>query len=357
MTGSCGGWDGGLGLRLGHEGMMLNLGGVNATELAQLDFFSLGAVGEEFTVAYKLNYLENGGKYYGAEIEIWAGPASGTLTKVAPFAIKDSRVSYDSEKGAFIVNYDIVDSAEKFAPDCTVAAMGAFNGSCEFTIVKVEVLDSAPTPENPGTDVQGYENILNGNAAQVLVKEPITMPAGATTVVEAVDNVNENYVAVTFKRNADTNRLYINMTGAVHTDAWFGGIGLTLSQNEGVYLRVGGVNEAEVAQLALFSLGSVDEEFTVVYKLTYLEDGGKYYGVQIEVWAGPASGTLTKIGAYSTKDSLCTYDAEKGAFILKYDVVDSADKFMPDCTVVAKDAFNGSCEFVLCKVEILNAAP
>jgi len=35
-----------------------------------------------------------------------------------------------------------VDSAEKFMPDCTLSAMGAFNGGCEFTIVKVEVLDS-----------------------------------------------------------------------------------------------------------------------------------------------------------------------------------------------------------------------
>ena len=349
MTGSCSGWDGGLGLRLGHEGMMLNLGGVNATELAQLNFYSLGAVGEEFTVAYKLSYLESNGKYYGVEIEIWAGPAGGTLTKVGAHEIKDSRVSYDSEKGAFILKYDIVDSPEKFAPDCTLAAMGAFNGGCEFTIVKVEILASAP-----GTEVQGYENILNSESAQVLLTDPFTAPAGQDSVGKVVANVNENIIAVTLTHTADQHRFYINMTGSC--SGWDGGLGLRLG-HEGMMLNLGGVNATELAQLNFYSLGAVGEEFTVAYKLSYLESNGKYYGVEIEIWAGPAGGTLTKVGAHEIKDSRVSYDSEKGAFILKYDIVDSPEMFAPDCTLAAMGAFNGGCEFTITKVEILSTEP
>ena len=349
MTGSCSGWDGGLGLRLGHEGMMLNLGGVNATELAQLNFYSLGAIGEEFTVAYKLTYLESNGKYYGVEIEIWAGPANGTLTKVGPHEIKDSRVSYDSEKGAFVLKYDIVDSAEKFAPDCTLAAMGAFNGGCEFTVVKVEILAVAP-----GTEVQGYENILNSESAQVLLNGPFTAPAGQDSVGKVVANVNENIVAVTLTHTADQHRFYINMTGSC--SGWDGGLGLRLG-HEGMMLNLGGVNATELAQLNFYSLGAVGEEFTVAYKLTYLESNGKYYGVEIEIWAGPANGTLTKVGPHEIKDSRVSYDSEKGAFVLKYDIVDSAESFAPDCTLAAMGAFNGGCEFTVVKVEILTTEP
>ena len=350
MTGSCSGWDGGLGLRLGHEGMMLNLGGVNSTELAQLNFYSLGANDEDFTVAYKLTYLVEGGKYYGLQIEIWAGPASGTLTKIGAHAIKDSRVTYDAEKGAFIVKYDIVDSAEKFKPDCTLSAMGAFNGGCAFTVKKVEIL-----PVAPGTVLPGWENILNSNDSINKFSGNEVFSANTDKAVNLVSDLNEDYVLMNFKlSDASKYVLYVNMTGS--SGGWDGGIGLRIS-NDGLYLKCNGVNTGDFAQTNIYGGAlAADTEYTLCYKLTYLQEGGKYYAVQIEMWAGAKGGEQMKIGCHAVQDTEhCSYDAEKGAFIVKYDAVDSADKFKPDCTVVALGAFNPTCEFTITHVEVVEA--
>lgn len=354
MTGTSGGWDGGIGLRLGTDGMYLNLNGVNATSLAQLNFYSLGAVDTEFTVVYKLTYLENNGKYYGVEIEIWAGPAGGTLTKVGCRAIKEASLcSYDEEKGAFVLKYDVVDSAEKFAPDCTVVALGAFNGDCTFTLTNVEVLAQAPgaAPE----EVKGYDNFLTDNAPNVLV-DSVTSTANGDTVVKLVENVGENYISITFKRNdIAKHTLCLNLTGS--SGGWDGGIGLRLSTNDGMYLTVGGAQK-QVAQLNFYGIGAADEEFTIVYKLSYLQTNGIITGAKVELWQGKADGTLSKVGLYALKDaSKCSYDETDGAFIFNYDVVDSAEKFAPDCTAVVLGAFNPEAVFTITKVEVLTTAP
>ena len=76
---------------------------------------------------------------------MWFGAAGGPLTKVAPHGtITDSRCTYNAEKGCFTFKYDAVESVEKFTPDCTVAALGAFNGQCSFTLTNVAVLTEAP---------------------------------------------------------------------------------------------------------------------------------------------------------------------------------------------------------------------
>ena len=352
------GWGGGIVLRLTTDGFEVRIGGANVDGhtvwLNNGSIYAEGINDKEYTLVYKLTYItDEYGYSTGVKLDVWLGEAGGTLNKCKPAAGGSEQVTYDQAEDALVISSKVFASATEMTPkNITVVTLSGLNGECTWTVTKVETLAGAP-----GAAVDGWENILNNEATQVLVNEQVAMPAGATTVVDAVDNVNESIVAVTFKRTADTNRLYINMTGTVHTDAWFGGIGLSLSQNEGVYLRVGGVNETSLAQLKLFSLGAVGEEVTLAYKLTYQVEDGKYYGVEIEIWAGPANGTLTKIDAHSIMDSRCSYDAEKGAFILKYDIVDSADKFMPDCTVVAKDAFNGTCEYTLIKVEILNTAP
>ena len=225
--------------------------------------------------------------------------------------------------------------------------LGALNGECAWTINKIETLAGAP-----GSDVEGWENILNGESAQVLLNDPFTVPAGQDGCGKGIANLNEKIAAVTLTHTADAHRFYINMTGSC--GGWDGGLGLRLG-HEGMMINLGGVNSTELAQMNFYSLGAVGEEFTVAYQLRYLVEGGKYYGVEIHVWAGPANGTLTKVGAHAIKDSRCSYDAEKGAFIVKYDIVDSAEKFMPDCTLSAMGAFNGGCEFTVVKVEVLDS--
>lgn len=354
MTGISGGWDGGIGLRLGTDGMYLNVNGVNATSVAQLDFYSLGTVDTEFTVAYKLNYLESNGKYYGVEIEIWAGPSDGALTKVGCHAVKEASLcSYDEEKGAFILKYDVVDTAEKFTPDCTVVALGAFNSDCTFTLVKVEVLEQAPNTAPEKTE--GYENFLNNSTANILIQNGTSVP-NSDTVAKLVENVGENYISISFKRNdVAKHTLCFNITGS--TSGWDGGIGLRLSTNDGMYLTVGGAQN-QVAQLNFYGIGAAAEEFTIVYKLTYLQVDGIITGVKVELWQGSADGTLTKVGVHSVSDnSKVCYDAEDGAFVFSYDVVNTAEQFAPDCTAVVLGAFNPEAMFTITAVEVLTTAP
>jgi len=354
LTGTAEGWSGGLVVRLTQDGLELRVSGPNNDPAAWLGggVYSSGINDKEYTLVYKLTYITDAYGYStGVQVDVWLGEAGGTLTKCKFAATNNGElITYDEANDALIISSKAFSSAENMTPgNITAVILGALNGDCAWTINEVETLAGAP-----GTEVQGYENILNSEPAQVLLTDPFTAPAGQDSVGKVVANVNENIIAVTLTHTADQHRFYINMTGSC--SGWDGGLGLRLG-HEGMMLNLGGVNATELAQLNFYSLGAVGEEFTVAYKLSYLESNGKYYGVEIEIWAGPAGGTLTKVGAHEIKDSRVSYDSEKGAFILKYDIVDSPEKFAPDCTLAAMGAFNGGCEFTITKVEILSTEP
>lgn len=357
LTGTADGWAGGLFVRLTNDGLELRVSGPNNDPCAWLGggVYSGGINDKEYTLVYKLTYVTDEYGYSTAvQIEVWLGEAGGSLQKCLFANTNNSDLITTNEaKDATIISSKAFSSAANMTPsEIKAVILGALNGECAWTVTKVETLAGAP-----GSDVDGWENILNGEPAQVLVNEAVTLPKGADTAVKAVNNVNENYVAVSFKHDYDAKHvLYINMTGS--SGGWDGGIGLRLA-NDGLYLKLNGVNNADLAQTNIFG-GAMKSgvEYTLAYKLTYLQEGGKYYGVQLEMWCGEAGGAMNKIGCYAVRDAeKCSYDAEKGAFIIKYDAVDSAAKFAPDCTVVSLGAFNGDCNFTLTKVEVLTTAP
>jgi len=352
LTGTAEGWSGGLFLRLTNDGFEVRVGGPNAdgnTVWLGGAVYNGAINDKEYTLVYKLTYITDAYGYStGVKLDTWLGEAGGVLTKCKFAAGGSDNVKYDADTDSLVISSKAFTSAANMTPsEIKAVILGALNGDCAWTVSKVEKLAGAP-----GADVQGWENILNGESAQVLLNDPFTVPAGQDGCGKVIANLNENIAAVTLTHTADAHRFYINMTGSC--SGWDGGLGLRLG-HEGMMINLGGVNSTELAQLNFYSLGAVGEEFTVAYQLRYLVEGGKYYGVEIHIWAGPANGTLTKVGAHQIKDSRCSYDAEKGAFIVKYDIVDSAEKFMPDCTLSAMGAFNGGCEFTVVKVEVLDS--
>lgn len=356
LTGTADGWAGGLFVRLTNDGLELRVSGPNNDPAAWLGggVYSGGINDKEYTLVYKLTYITDSYGYStGVQIEVWLGEAGGTLNKCTFAATNNSDLITTNEaKDATIISSKAFSSAANMTPsEIKAVVLGALNGDCAWTITKVETLAGAP-----GTAVEGWENILNDNAAEVKV-ESDTFPANNDKFVNVVSNVNESYVALTVKNNNDAKHfLYVNMTGSM-TNTWDGGIGLRMA-NDGFYLTIGGVQQI-VAQTNKYG-GSMpkDTEFTLVYKLTYLQEGGKYYAVQIEMWYGQAGGELTKVGNHAVSDTTnVSYDAEKGAYIVKYNAVGSAAAFAPDCTVSSAGALNDVCEFTLVKAEILNAAP
>ncbi len=359
LTGTAEGWSGGLFLRLNKDAFAILVGGPNKGNEVYLtngDVYKNGITDTEYTLVYKLTYVTDAYGYSTAVgIDVWLGEAGGVLNKCQFAATGNSNVTYDQDADIIYISSKAFTDANNMTPGkITVVTLGDMNRPCAWTVTKAEALAGAPN-----TDVDGWENILNDEPAQVLVSEAVTFPENTDKVVKVVNNVNENYVALTIKNNYDTKHvLYVNMTGSVST-GWDGGIGLRLANNGGCYLKLNGVNNADLAQVNLFDgCMPADTEFTLVYKLTYLQEGGKYYAVQIEMWYGQAGGTLNKVGNYQVKNAdLCSYDAEKGAFIVKYDAVDSAAKFAPDCAIAAMGTFNADCEFTLVKAEILDAAP
>jgi len=352
LTGTADGWSGGLFIRLSNDGLEVRVGGPNSDPTAWLGgaVYGGGINDKEYTLVYKMTYItDEYGYSSGIQLEIWLGEAGGALHKCTFAATNNSDMMSSNEaKDVIIINSKAFSNAAHMTPsEIKAVILGALNGECAWTVTKIETLAGAP-----GSDVEGWENILNGESAQVLLNDPFTVPAGQDGCGKVIANLNESIAAVTLTHTADAHRFYINMTGSC--SGWDGGLGLRLG-HEGMMINLGGVNSTELAQLNFYSLGAVGEEFTVAYQLRYLVEGGKYYGVEIHIWAGPANGTLTKVGAHQIKDSRCSYDAEKGAFIVKYDIVDSAEKFMPDCTLSAMGAFNGGCEFTIVKVEVLDS--
>lgn len=142
------GWSAGLVLAMTSDGHYFRIGGINASNLVQLNFYSMGN-GSEITVAYKLTYIMSGNVCTKVKVELWQG-SGDTLTKIAPHGGTTSgeKWSYNTDEKAFYFDYDIV-TADNFAPDCTLIAMQAFNDrdvDCNWTVTKVSV--SSTKPEN-----------------------------------------------------------------------------------------------------------------------------------------------------------------------------------------------------------------
>lgn len=344
-------WDGGIGCRIAEDGLYLLYDGANATTLAQTNFFA-GSVAKdtEYIFVYKLTYLQANGKCYAVQIDMWLGQVGGEMEKIGLYQIRDDRCSYDAEKGAYIVKYNVAGTADQFTPDCSLATQGQWNRSAETTILNVQILSASP-------DVKGHKDIINDQPANVLITEPVIFPTATDTIVKAAENVNENYVAVTFKHNSPGNHcIAINMTGSVPS-VWDGGVLLRLAE-DGLYLCYGGVRH-EIAQTNVYGWClKQNVEYTLVYKLTYFETLGKYYAVQLEMWFGEAGGELKKVGLHEVKSEYCAYDAAKGAYIIQAGITgENAAQFAPDCTVATQGQWNAESQFTVVKVEILNAAP
>lgn len=339
ITGTVGnsGWAGGLVLRLSQDGFAIYAGGANETNLAYLSGFtaySSGINATEYTIVYKLTYIVETDIVVGIQVDVWFGEAGTTLKKLTPSINAAEKCSYDAEKDAFVIGPKAFGTADELAPkNISVVVLSALNGSCAWTVTKIEKLDAAPGV----VEVPGYTNPVTSAATNVLLTAERTL-SGADTIVKAAENVNESYMSVTFKYNADAtySALGINILGSV-SSGWDGGIVLKFC-SDGVYLMKDGINGTQISQLKLFAYGN-GEFFTVVYKLTYIMKGDVCTGVQLEIWAGQEGGALAKIEAHSVNHEKCTFDEEKKAWILKYDMLEPS-QFKSDCTLIMLSAFN-----------------
>ena len=229
------------------------------------------------------------------------------------------------------------------------------NGDCDWTVSKIEKL-----PVAPGADVEGYDNPVNSNAAEVKITSEQTYVATTDSIVKAVENINENYVAITMKHTQDSSyyAMGINMLGTTE-NGWSAGLVLAMTK-DGHYFRLGGINEANLVQLNFYSMGN-GAEMTVAYQIKYLETKGKVTKVQITIWQGAAGGALVKVAPHGglTNGNGWEYDAEFGCFFFDYDLFTQA-QFAPDCTLIAMGAFNDKdvdCDWTVTKVAVAAEAP
>ena len=359
VTGVAEGWGGGLVIRISQDGFELRAGGPNAAHLASMNAnpFSGGIKATSYTVVYKLGYIKNQGVASAVTVDVWFGEAGGALTKLVPTVASADLCAYDEANDVFSVYSKAFADANNMTPlDITLVSLGALNGDCDWTVSKIEKLMSAP-----GADVAGYTNPVNANAAEVKITSAQTYVATTDSIVKAVENINENYVAITMKHTRDSSyyAMGINLMGKTE-NGWTAGLVLAMTK-DGHYFRLGGVNNANMVQLNFYSMGN-GAEYTVAYQLKYLETAGKVTHVQVTLWQGMANGALAKVAPHGdvTGGEGWTYNAELGSFLFNYNLFDEATQFAPDCTLIAMQAFNDKdvdCDWTVTKVEVSAEAP
>ena len=357
VTGKADGWSGGLVFRITQDGFELQVGGPNATKLAGLSAhpFANGVNATSYTLVYKLGYIMDKGIASAVTLDVWFGEANGELTKLVP-TVANENCSYDEAKDVFTISSKAFTSSENMTPlDIVVVSLGALNGDCDWTVSKIEKLAVAP-----GADVEGYTNPVNSNAAEVKITSAQTYVGTADSIVKAVENINENYVAITMKHTQDSSyyAMGINLLGKTE-NGWTAGLVLAMTK-DGHYFRVGGINTSNLVQLNFYSMGN-GAEVTVAYQMKYIQTKGKVTKVQITLWQGPAGGELVKVAPHGgvTQGDGWYYDAEFGAFFFDYNIV-TEDQFAPDCTLIAMGAFNDKhvdCDWTVTKVEVAKEAP
>lgn len=356
VTGKADGWSGGLVIRISQDGAELRVGGPNSDTMAWLgvNLYAGGITATSYTLVYKLTYIKEKGLVTAVAIDVWFGQAGGSLTKCDNPTIADtSRCSF--EDGVLKISSKAFASAEQITPlDITVVSLEALNGSCDWTVTKIEKLDTAP-----GEAASGYANPVNSNAANVKITSEATYVATTDSIVKAVENLNENYVAITMKHTTDSTyyAMGINILGSTK-NGWSAGLVLAMTK-DGHYFRVGGVNEPNLVQLNFYSMGN-GTEITVAYKLTYIMNGSVCTKVKVELWQGSGD-TLSKVAPHGDTFSgdKWSYNADDGAFYFDYDIVEES-QFAPDCTLIAMQAFNDrdvDCDWTVTNVTVSSTKP
>ena len=336
------GWTAGLVLAMTKDGHYFRVGGINNSNLVQLNFYSMGN-GAEMTIAYQLKYLETKGKVTKVQITLWQGPAGGELVKVAPHGgvTQGEGWYYDAEFGSFFFDYDIV-TEDQFAPDCTLIAMGAFNDKdvdCDWTVTNVSVSENAPKP---------MATVING------LDKATTVAANTDASAQAIANLTDEYVVIDFtKTNDSTFALGVHILGEVD-GCWLGDIMIRLA-SDGVYINHGNVAGEHVAQMALYSLDGVSR---FVYRITDVFVEGAAYK-KIEMWAGTPD-NLVKIGnhaIFSGMEAFCFYDADAQAYFMNVSAVQSVGyKTNNDCSFQLPAALNADCAWTV-KVSVSKDMP
>ena len=356
VTGVAEGWSGGLVIRITQDGFELQVGGPNATCLARFAGpYSNGINATSYTVVYKLGYVMSQGVASAVTFDVWFGEENGALNKLLP-TVASELCAYDEANDVFTISSKAFSSAQNMTPlDIVLVSLGALNGDCDWTVSKIEKLAVAP-----GADVEGYNNPVNKNAAEVKITDAQTYVATTDSIVKAVENINENYVAITMKHTQDSSyyAMGINLLGTTE-NGWSAGLVLALTK-DGHYFRVGGINNGNLVQLNFYSMGN-GAEMTIAYQLKYIETKGKVTKVQLTLWQGPAGGELVKVAPHGdvTQGDGWFYDAEYGCFFFDYNIV-TEDQFAPDCTLMAMGAFNDKdvdCDWTVTKVEVSAEKP
>ncbi len=170
-------------------------------------------------------------------------------------------------------------------------------------------------------------------------------------------NSNEDYISVSFKgSDVAKGTMIINILG--EASGWNCGLALRLSQ-DALELRANNVNDGSaLAYLTGCPYNSTDgintDEYTLVYKLTYIMDGSSVSGIQLDVWIGIKGGTLTKCEFVSCTNS--TY--ENGKYIIDASVFATTAEATPGLiTVVLLNALNSGCDWTITEIKKLDGAP
>lgn len=354
ITGVADGWSGGLVLRLTNEAFEVRTTGANFTKIAEFNNFSPYAGGindKEYTIAYKMTYVKESDLTVGIVLDVWAGEKDSALVKMV--AVLDGGVGDKAtlNDGVLTVKSKAFTSAAQMSPvEISFVSLDALNAGCQWTLTGIEQLATAPDAA-----ASGYKKPTLGTAS-VEIDENVTL--SGDTVITAVSNPGENIVATTFKYNADAtyHALIVNLFGSAMTTGWDGGLTLAITK-DGVYFR-NMTNGANLGRPALFSYGD-GEYFTIATKITYLENKGLVYGVQLEMWAGKEGEALAKIENFQLSDDKVSYDLEKKAWVFDSSLFDE-NAFNAQYQLNSREAWNNQatpCSWEIKKVEILASAP
>lgn len=354
ITGVADGWNGGLILRLTQDGFEVRATGSNFTKIAEFNNFApynSGINAKEYTIVYKMTYVREADMTVGIILDVWAGEKGSALTKMT--AVLDAGVGEKATltDGVLTVKAKAFTEAAQMQPsEISFVSLDALNDGCQWTVTGIEQLATAPD-----APASGYAKPDSGEAT-VSIDANYRL-SSSDEVVTAVTNPGENYIAATFKYNTDAtyHSLCINLFGQEST-GWDGGLFLAITK-DGIYFRMG-PNGDNLGRPKLFSYGDGDY-FTIVTKITYLENKGLVYGIQLEMWAGKEGETLNKVENFELSSDKVKFDLESKAWVFDYSLF-TAENFNAQYQFNSREAWNNQttpCTWEIKEVKILASAP
>lgn len=343
-------WNGGLILKLSNDGLLLWKDAVNSdaggTPIAM--FVSAAhnynwAAG--FSISYKLEFASEN----EVVLEIYLKMSGEEFKVLEPLQLAGDGISY--KDGKYTIRTSIFENGAFL--DCTLFAHAAYNTGCEYwTVSGVSLSDNPPVSE-------GYDNPVTEDVATVNIDPVEEIDHTVDTVKTLITNLNENYAAITVKASNLTSSTYyaigLNVLGTT-TTGWDGGVVLSLSK-DGAYLKQGGMNGTNLAQLGTGGITRLDTSITIAYKLSF-GSGELSDRVAIQFWtasAGSAFAPLECLMAYNG----CTYNESTQQYVLPYTLF-TAEEYKADCTVIFLSDFNNQavpCDWEIQDVQILSASP